>query len=149
MEYLSRILIEVSTREGYKYHHRCGILKINHLCFADDLLLFCSGDFISVLLTLQGLKLFSATSGLLPNTEKSAIYFSNVAEMEIKQILDMSGYRREMLPFRYLGMPICSKKISKAECSMILEKMVARIRVWSTRNISYMGRVILINAVLM
>lgn len=44
--------------------------------------------------------------------------------------------------------PICSKQLTRAECAMILEKMVARIKRWSTRNISYMGRVVLINSVL-
>lgn len=60
----------------------------------------------------------------------------------------MSGYKRENLPFRYLGMPICSKRLTRTECTMILDKMVARIKIWSTRNMSYMGRVVLINSVL-
>ncbi|XP_060973953.1 uncharacterized protein LOC133039141 [Cannabis sativa] len=52
------------------------------------------------------------------------------------------------LNIRYLGIPICSKKISAADCNSILEKMVARIKVWSSRNLSYMGRITLINSVL-
>ncbi|XP_062075087.1 uncharacterized protein LOC133779106 [Humulus lupulus] len=148
MEYLSRLMREVGSRHGFKYHDRCDSLKLNHLCFADDLLLFCHGDFLSILLLLKGLKLFSLTSGLLPNEEKSAVYCSGMQEAEVSRVLEMLGFTRAYLPFRYLGIPVCSKKNSAAECNGILEKMVARIKVWSTRNLSYMGRATLINSVL-
>ncbi|XP_062079978.1 uncharacterized protein LOC133784711 [Humulus lupulus] len=97
---------------------------------------------------IMSLKLFSMTSGLLPNNEKSAVYCSGMQEVEVARVLEMSGFNRAHLPFRYLGIPVCSKKNSAAECNGILEKMVARIRVWSTRHLSYMGRVTLINSVL-
>uniref|UniRef100_A0A803Q6E2 Reverse transcriptase zinc-binding domain-containing protein n=1 Tax=Cannabis sativa TaxID=3483 RepID=A0A803Q6E2_CANSA len=61
----------------------------------------------------------------------------------------MSGFTREDLPFKYLGLPICAKRISKEECKLLVDKMIARIKVWSTRNLSYAGRVVLINSVLL
>ncbi|KAM6543393.1 hypothetical protein CsatB_007840 [Cannabis sativa] len=118
------------------------------MCFADDLLVFSHGDFVSVMLMLRGLKLFSSTSGLLPNEHKTAIYCSGMPEFEVGRILAASQFKRSSLPFRYLGIPICSKRISHAECQILLEKMVSKIRGWSSRNLSYMGRVTLINAVL-
>uniref|UniRef100_A0A803P117 Reverse transcriptase domain-containing protein n=1 Tax=Cannabis sativa TaxID=3483 RepID=A0A803P117_CANSA len=148
MEYMSRIMRVVSTRPGFKHHDRCTTLKLNHLCFADDLLLFCHGDYVSILLMLQGLKLFYSTSGLEPNEEKTAVFCSGMKDEEVKRVLEVSGYSRANLPFRYLGIPICSKKISAADCNSILEKMVAHIKVWSSRNLSYMGRITLINSVL-
>lgn len=48
VEYLSRILKKVGDKRDFKFHHRCAKLKINHLAFANDILLFCSGDFQSV-----------------------------------------------------------------------------------------------------
>ena len=83
MEYLSRILKIVGERPEFEYHDRCGKLHLNHLCFADNLLLFCHGDYKSILLMLQGLKLFSATSGLEHNEEKTAIYCSGMNEGEV------------------------------------------------------------------
>ncbi|XP_062080506.1 uncharacterized protein LOC133785271 [Humulus lupulus] len=73
LEYLSRIMCKVGSLPGFKYHNKCSNLKLNHLCFPDNLLIFCNGDFVSIMLMLRGLKLFSSSSGLLPNSEKSAI----------------------------------------------------------------------------
>ncbi|XP_057526473.1 uncharacterized protein LOC130805706 [Amaranthus tricolor] len=40
MEYLSRILMEAGGNQQFRFHLRCKGLKLNHLCFADDLMLF-------------------------------------------------------------------------------------------------------------
>lgn len=149
MEYLSRILKEVGHKEAFKFHDRCKGLQLNHLCFADDLLLFCHGDYVSILLMLQGLKLFSSTSGLFPNEEKTEVYCSGMAEEETRRVLAVSGYKRSNLPFRYLGIPICMRRITAGECKGVIEKMVKRIRVWSTRHLSYMARIQLVNSVLL
>lgn len=42
MEYLSRLL--KSVEGSYSFHPRCKTIKLSHLCFADDLMLFCKGD---------------------------------------------------------------------------------------------------------
>ncbi|XP_062073580.1 uncharacterized protein LOC133777843 [Humulus lupulus] len=149
MEYLSRIMLKVGSSSGYKFHDRCSVLKLNHLCFADDLLLFCHGDFIFILWMLRGLKLFSRTSRLFPNESKSAIYYSGMSEIEVDRVLAVSGFTRSTLPFRYLGIPICSKHISSTECGVILEKMIFKIKQWSSRKLSYMGRNTLINFVML
>lgn len=135
MEYLSRIMCEVGQREGFKYHDRCSHLRLNHLCFADDLLLFCNGDYVSIYMMMQGIKLFVATSGLYPNEIKSTIFCSGMKEEVVGRILEVTGYKRATLPFKYLGIPICSKKLSMDECNEVIEKMVARIRSWTTRNV--------------
>ena len=98
---------------------------------------------------LQALKLFSSTSGLNPNEEKTAFYCSGMSEAEITRVEQVSKFKRSHLPFRYLGIPVYSKKIPAAEGRMIIEKMVKRIKVWSTRNLSYMARITLVNSVLM
>uniref|UniRef100_A0A803QQW6 Reverse transcriptase domain-containing protein n=1 Tax=Cannabis sativa TaxID=3483 RepID=A0A803QQW6_CANSA len=124
MEYLSRIFQKVGDWPGFKFHERCSSLKLNHLYFVDDLFVFSHGDFVSIMLMLRRLKLFSSTSGLMPNEQKTAIYCSGMSNNEVGRILEASQFKRSTLPFRYLGIPICSKKISTAECQIILEKMV-------------------------
>ena len=52
------------------------------------------------------------------------------------------------LPFKYLGVSIMAKKITAKECNTPVEKLTSRIRTWSTRSISFAGRVTLVNTVL-
>lgn len=72
MEYLSRVLNKVGDKEDFKFHERRNNMKLNHLMFVDDVLIFCNGDYRSVSRMLQGLELFSRTSGLYPNPDKSS-----------------------------------------------------------------------------
>ncbi|XP_075098898.1 uncharacterized protein LOC142175800 [Nicotiana tabacum] len=114
-----------------------------------DVLFFCKGEWKSVELILLGLKIFSQASGLNTNATKSNIYSMNMEEQCLKDICKFTGYQRGTLPFRYLGVPISSKKLSATDCEMLVEKLANKVRTWGTRNPSYAGRVLLVNAVLM
>ncbi|XP_015162006.1 uncharacterized protein [Solanum tuberosum] len=56
-------------------------------------------------------RLFSEASGLVANTNKSAVYFGGVTARVQQQILDILGYSKGMLPFRYLGVPLSSRRV--------------------------------------
>lgn len=149
MDYLSRILSKIGEKASFKFHEGCAEMKVNHLAFADDVLMFCHGDYESVHLLLQGLKLFSQTSGLFPKPQKSAIYYVGMAETEVQRLMEVSGFAGGQLPFKYLGVPIYATRIPVKEGDRLVEKMTAKIKQWSVKHLSYAGRIVLINVVLM
>ncbi|XP_056698474.1 uncharacterized protein [Spinacia oleracea] len=136
-------------KKDFKYHPRCKGSKLNHLCFADDLILCCKGFFKFVYLMMQGFKLFPVTTGLQGSPSKTFVYYTGMSESNIHRILDMTGFSKGRFPFRYLGLPICSNKIIVGECEKIVENMCARIKIRSSRNMSFAGRLTLVNSVLM
>ncbi|XP_074265920.1 uncharacterized protein LOC141588373 [Silene latifolia] len=93
MEYLSRILKVVGQQNDFKFHPLCGHIKLNHLLFADDLLLFSKGNAVSIMWILRAFATFSAASGLCLNKDKSEIFFNGVHSQTIGDILQVSGFR--------------------------------------------------------
>ncbi|GJW20732.1 RNA-directed DNA polymerase, eukaryota, reverse transcriptase zinc-binding domain protein [Tanacetum coccineum] len=78
-------------------------LKLTQLCFAGDLLMLCNGDHISVKVLKDGLMEFSKISGLIPNMQKSTIFFGSVKENEKQRILEVMPFAVGTLPMKYLG----------------------------------------------
>ena len=53
------------------------------------------------------------------------------------------------LPFRYLRIPLKFKKIYAADCDVLIDKMIARLRLWYCKNLSYTIRLQLVTSNLM
>ncbi|KAL4383097.1 hypothetical protein GQ457_15G000930 [Hibiscus cannabinus] len=49
MNVLSRLLDIVAEKGIFQYHPKCKRVRLTHLCFADDLLIFCKGNVDSLL----------------------------------------------------------------------------------------------------
>lgn len=65
------------------------------------------------------------------------------------RILQITGYKKGNFPFRYLGVPITSKRISREDCDILVQKIMKRIMCWSSRHISYAARTTFVNVVLL
>lgn len=128
MEYLSRILKAASDTEGFSFHLRCVNMKLNHLAFAYDLMMFCKGDMQSIMILRQGLEFFSGSSGLFANNSKSGIYLAGVSEEFKEQAASVLDFTFEILLVKYLGMPLTSKRYTAADCEYLVDKMNSRIR---------------------
>ncbi|XP_074289047.1 uncharacterized protein LOC141614188 [Silene latifolia] len=109
---------------------------------------FFKGNKSSIMWILRGFATFSAASGLQLNKSKSEIYFNGASSSTVANILQVYGFRRGTLPFKYLGIPISSNKLTKNEGMKLVDKIVARIRGWGTRHLSYAGRLTLVSSVL-
>ncbi|GJS86975.1 RNA-directed DNA polymerase, eukaryota, reverse transcriptase zinc-binding domain protein, partial [Tanacetum coccineum] len=104
--YLSTLIIKVlnllvirriENCSGFQYHFGCSKLKITHVCFADDLLMFIHGDKEYVRIMKDSTKEFGKVSGLLPNYNKSTIVFRSVKEKDRRDILEGVPFKVEKL----------------------------------------------------
>ncbi|KAL2903893.1 hypothetical protein RDABS01_002603 [Bienertia sinuspersici] len=98
---------------------------------------------------LRGLIHFHKVSGLRANNSKSKVYSANMKEDDVNRICEKTCFNKGSEPFKYLGVPICSRKISRNDCEQLFHRMTANIRRWQTRHISFAGRLQLVNAILM
>ncbi|XP_074266335.1 uncharacterized protein LOC141588810 [Silene latifolia] len=107
-------IIDCSTEKlPFHFHPLCKPMRLTHLMFADDLLLFCKGDAQSIMVLLRAYESFSRASGLKMNPQKSCAYFNGVPPGLKKEILSVSGIKEGSLPFKYLGVPITAVKPDK------------------------------------
>ena len=139
-------LIEDSL--NFKFHSKCLSLKISHLCFADDLLIFSYGNGNSARIIRNALDDFNKISGLKVSMEKSQIYFSCVKPNMRRIILGILPYEVGKFPFKYLGVPMCVTKLFDRDCKKLIEKIKLRIFNWKCKTLSFAGRLQLINSVL-
>nr|XP_009767062.1 PREDICTED: uncharacterized protein LOC104218307 [Nicotiana sylvestris] len=143
MEYLSRSLKDLKVSKEYKYHPRCSKLGITHLCFADNLLLFARGDAVSVNAIYSSLQYMTCKQ-----IRTSSVYFGEVTTTKQQKILLQLGFIVRDLPFKYLGVPLSTKKMSIMQWQPLIDKMTSRISSWTVRNRSYVRRIQLVQSVL-
>ncbi|KAL9667021.1 hypothetical protein QQ045_001366 [Rhodiola kirilowii] len=148
MEVLSRILWTASSSTDCKFHPKCARIKLSHLMFADDVIIFSKANLESLAKIKSALQLFHSWSGLKVSDEKSAIYFGGCSERETDMMARAVGFQIGRLPFLYLGVPLDGCSLKKSAYNMIIDKMLSKITSWSAKCLSYAGRLVLIKHVL-
>lgn len=88
MEYLSRCLNTTALHNNFNFHRKCERLKISHLSFVDDLMIFTRGDFMSVQIICDVLQDFGEASGLKTNSLKSSIFLAGLNDFERESVLN-------------------------------------------------------------
>ncbi|KAG7583882.1 Reverse transcriptase zinc-binding domain [Arabidopsis suecica] len=132
----------------FGYHPKCKRLGLTHLSFADDLMVLSDGKIRSVEGIMEVFEDFSRHSGLKISLEKSTLYMAGIPPMVKQEIADKFPFEVGQLPVRYLGLPLVTKRLSVADYTPLLEQLKKRIASWTSRFISYAGRLNLITSVL-
>ncbi|GJW60305.1 RNA-directed DNA polymerase, eukaryota, reverse transcriptase zinc-binding domain protein [Tanacetum coccineum] len=109
-------------------------LILTQLCFADDLLMLCNGDHVSVEVLKDGITEFSKESGLVLNIHKSTIFFGSVKENEKQRILEVMSFVVGTLPMKYLGVPLITKNIGVTECNQLVDRVKPKVNDWKIKN---------------
>ncbi|XP_048612851.1 uncharacterized protein LOC125586954 [Brassica napus] len=143
------ILLDRGAAEGsFGYHHHCKDSKLTHLYFADDLLIFCDGSLRSVKNVLQIIQNFTDVSGFAVSISKTSFFSCGIQQPEKDRIISETGITHGLLPVRYLGIPLCTKKLSLANCEPLIQQIKNKVNSWSARSLSFAGRLLLINTVI-
>ncbi|XP_039020989.1 uncharacterized protein LOC120153030 [Hibiscus syriacus] len=132
----------------FNFHPKCKKIGLTHLTFADDLLIFYKGNLESVLGIITVLNSSYELSGIKLNALKSEIFTTVISAQVIDNIISYSGFKHGLLPIRYLGIPLVTRKLSPKDCQPLLDKIYSRLNQWSRLKLSYAGRIELVKIVL-
>ncbi|XP_074266898.1 uncharacterized protein LOC141590190 [Silene latifolia] len=147
MEILSRYLRILCDQMNVSYHPKCSKLNLNHLVFADDLMIFVRGDVPSVVAVKDTLVKFALLSGLHANVDKTNIYFGGVYPELVSEIIQATGFSKGQFPFKYLGIPLSTSRIFVNMFDPLITKIQKKVFHWSSHALSYASKLQLISSV--
>ena len=145
---LSKLLDAAAMHGVFQHHPKCKRVRITHVCFADDLLIFVKGNMDSIKGIQHVLTQFYSFSGLQLNNTKSEIFSSGISKEMLEGIHQETGFKIGELPVKYLGVPLVTRRLLAKDCEALMDRLKARITNWSTKMLSYAGRVQLIQSIL-
>lgn len=80
--------------------------------------------------------------------QKTCFYASGLSSSETDVIQASTGMSIGSLPFRYLSVPLNSKKLSLTNCEPLIHQIKSRFSSWSVKTLSFSGRLLLVKTVI-
>jgi len=136
------------SNPNFVFHPSCKALKLNHLMFADDVMIFYKAHPQTFHIIKSKLLDFYSCVGLHANHEKSQIVFGGCSLLLQHQCLEITDFQERAFPIKYLGVPITVSILSKLECRAVVENIVGKVTLWATKSISFASRAQLPNSVI-
>lgn len=96
----------------FMLHMNCKNPIITNLKFAEDAIHFCRANDETAASVQIFLRKFAEEIGLLVNKAKSQIFFSSCHKNTHIKLASILGIPIGILPFKYLGIPVTSKRLS-------------------------------------
>lgn len=112
-------------------------LRLNHLFFADDSLLFCKAttqDWQRLTIILEG---YEQALGQRLNRDRTSIFFSRNTRQEVGDlILRLSGVPTTQRYDKYLGLPVLVGKSRIREFQSLTERVRKKVSDWKMKFLS-------------
>eukprot|EP00253_Pinus_taeda_P017696 PITA_17696 len=121
---------------------------VSHHQFVDDNMLFGHPSVQEARSFNAFLNDFSLASGALINRVKSQLFFFNTPPSTQRAIARILGFSIATLPSKYLREPLIASTLKHAAWTDLLEKLEARLFLWTHRALNMASTIILIKAVL-
>ncbi|XP_038993423.1 uncharacterized protein LOC120117185 [Hibiscus syriacus] len=140
MNVLSCLLNVAAMKEVFRFHPKCIKVGLTHLCFTDDLLVFCKGSLDFVIGVQVVLDMFYSMSGLKLNVSKCEIFCTGISDECCAAIKEATGFKLGSLLVRYLGVPLVTRKLAVKDCHSLIDKIRAKLNLWANKYLSFVGR---------
>ena len=151
MEVLSRIIRktkECGLIHGFHVEPVNSIgVRIFHLLFADNTILFCNASTEQLLSIRLALSYFQVFTGLKVNMGKGEIVPIR-EENNLDALANILSCRMDNLPLKYLGMPLDTSFKTTSIWNPILEKMEKKLSAWKRLYLSKGGKLTLLKSTL-
>jgi hypothetical protein len=148
-EVLSRLLLKeerIGNLKGMKIARNSP--AINHLLFADDLLIFGKASLLEASSIKTCLDKYCSWSGQSVNADKSSIRFSkNTNHTTSSNILHILPFNPNSTSSIYLGLPILIAGSKGVAFQSIIDSIQLKMEGWRAKTLSQAGRLVLIKAV--
>lgn len=149
MEILSHLLTEansLSLMQGIRLNRNGP--SINHLLYADNLLIFGQASLVEAKNIDRCLRLFSLWSGQAPNAQKSSILITaNTDHSSARLIRDLFGFPTMSSSSRHLGLPLILPRLIAEAFKDLQHRIECKVSGWKGKLLSQAGRNMLIKSV--
>ena len=145
---LSKLLNSVVLNRRLAYHPLCAYLKMTHLSFADDIVVFTNGTPASLEGVLEVFEEYAKVSSLCINVAKSTVFAAGVDKQRLRDRAISAGFTISELPIKYFGLPLTTKTMTRNDYEPLLSKFKARFQSWTSKTLSFAGRLMLIKSVI-
>lgn len=123
-------------------------IRLSHLVFADDLLLFAEASNAQATIIHEVLHRFCKESGQKVNIAKSKVWYSsNTSRHLIHSISQHFGMITTTYLGKYLGLPLIHDRLRSQHFNYLVDKVHAKLGGWKGKLLSQAARLLLIQTV--
>jgi hypothetical protein len=143
---MMRRAVEIGKFKGFHVNQN---VQFQILQFVDDTIFMGEGMWENIWTIKSLLRGFELVSGLKINFVKSKLIGLNVETRFLEASASFLSCRSEEVPFKFLGISVGANPRRQATWKpAVVDAMTKRLNSWSSRLLSYGGRITLINSVL-
>ncbi|MCH79472.1 putative non-LTR retroelement reverse transcriptase [Trifolium medium] len=140
---MMRRAVEIGKFKGYQVNNN---IQFQILQFADDTILMGEDSWNNLWTIKTLLRGFELVSGLKINFVKSKLYGLNVNDRLLAAGSSFLSCRSDCIPFKFLGIPVGANPRRRETWKSVVDAMSNRLSTWTSRHLSYGGRITLINS---